>query len=86
MLVVGDGDFLSNAYLGNGANLDLGLNIVHWLTHDDELIAIRPRSAPDRTLELSKTAQLFIGFGFLFVIPGLLLTAGILIWLKRRKR
>ncbi|WJW75756.1 Gldg family protein [Thiohalobacter sp. IOR34] len=86
VVVIGDGDFLSNSYLGNGGNLDLGLNIVHWLGHDDDFIAVRPRPAPDLVLTLSPTAQAVIGFGFLFAIPGLLLGAGLFIWLRRRKR
>ena len=86
LVVMGDGDFVSNTYLGNGDNLNLGLNIVNWLSHDDQLIAIRARTAPDTTLNLSFTASLLIGFGFLFVLPLALLIAGLTIWLKRRKR
>lgn len=86
VIVVGDGDFLSNAYLGNGGNLDLGLNMVHWLSHDDSFIAIRAKAAPDQSLNLSSTAQAAIGIGFLFGVPVLLLGAGLVIWLRRRKR
>lgn len=86
VVVIGDGDFLSNSYLGNGANLDLGLNLIHWLSHDDAFIAIRAKAAPDTQLVLSQTAQALIAFGFLFVLPGLLLLSGLLIWLRRRGR
>ncbi len=86
VVVVGDGDFLSNAYLGNGGNLELGLNMIHWLSHDDSFIAIQPKSAPDRTLTLSPTAQFTIGAGILLVIPLGLIASGVMIWLRRRKR
>lgn len=86
VIVVGDGDFLSNAYLGNGGNLDLGLNMLHWLSHDDNFIAIRAKAAPDQNLNLSAAAQAAIGFGFLFAVPGLLVISGLFIWLRRRKR
>lgn len=86
VVVIGDGDFLANNYLGNGGNLDLGLNLFDWLNHDDQFIAIAARTAGDKTLELGKTAQTLIGFGFLFVLPGLLLTCGLLIWWRRRSR
>lgn len=86
VIVIGDGDFLSNAYLGNGGNLELGLNMIHWLSHDDSFIAIQPKAAPDRTLTLSPTAQFAIGAGFLLVIPFGLIASGIVIWLRRRKR
>jgi ABC-type uncharacterized transport system involved in gliding motility auxiliary subunit len=86
VIVVGDGDFLSNAFLGNGVNLDLGLNMIHWLSHDEQFIAIRAKSAPDTRLELGRTAQGVIAFGFLFIVPGLLLLSGLVIWLRRRGR
>ena len=84
--VVGDADFLSNRYLGNGSNLELGLNLANWLSHDDNLIAISPRAAPDTRLELSQTQQIIIGLGFLLVLPLSLFGAGLTIWLKRRNR
>ena len=84
--VVGDGDFLSNAYLGNGGNLDLGFNLVNWLASDDRLLAIPARTAPDTRLTFSTLAVTLIGVGFLFLLPALLLGTGIVIWLRRRKR
>ncbi len=85
-VVMGDGDFLSNTYLGNGDNLNLGLNVANWLSHDDKLIAISATTAPDTTLNLSNTATYAIGFGFLFALPFALFATGLTIWLKRRKR
>jgi ABC-type uncharacterized transport system involved in gliding motility auxiliary subunit len=84
--VLGDADFLSNHYLGNGANLELGLNLFNWLSHDDNLISISPRAAPDTRLALSQAQQLVIAIIFLFVLPLLLAGSGIFIWLKRRSR
>jgi len=86
VVVVGDGDFLSNTYLGNGANLDLGNRIVNWLAHDDSFIRIPPKTAPDTHLTLTPFISGVLGFGFLVVLPGLLLAAGVWIWLRRRKR
>jgi ABC-type uncharacterized transport system involved in gliding motility auxiliary subunit len=86
VMVIGDGDFISNAYLGNGGNLDLGLNMMSWLSNDDSFIAIRATSAPDQSLNLSSTAQAIIGLGFLFAVPLGLLGSGVFIWLRRRKR
>lgn len=84
--VLGDGDFLSNAYLGNAGNLDLGLNLMNWLSHDDAYIDINPRPAPDLSLSLTPLAQGVIGFGFLLVLPLGLLIAGVSVWLRRRGR
>ncbi len=86
VIVTGDADFLSNQYLGNGSNLELGLNMFNWLSHDDNLISISPRSAPDTQLELSSNSQLMIALTFLILLPLGLLGAGIRIWLIRRRR
>ena len=83
--IVGDADFLANQYLGNGSNLEIGINLVNWLSHDDGLIAISPRPAPDTRLELSPTQQLSIAIFFLILLPLSLLGGGLHIWLKRRK-
>ncbi len=86
VVIVGDADFLANSYLGNGSNLDIGINLVNWLSHDDRLISISPRPAPDTRLELSAPEQLAIAIFFLLVLPLGLLVCGLRIWLKRRKR
>ena len=86
IVVLGDGDFLSNAYLGNQGNQDLGYNIINWLSHDDTFIAIPSRKAPDTELVMGEIAWSLLGLFFLLGLPLLLLASGILIWLKRRKQ
>jgi len=86
VIIVGDADFLSNRYLANGNNLDIGINLINWLSHDDRLISISPRPAPDTRLELSSQQQLAIAIFFLLALPLGLLACGLRIWLKRRKR
>ncbi len=84
LVVIGDGDFLSNAYLGNGGNLDLGIHLIRWLVGDIELIDVPARIAPDRLLELSRLSGILIGMGFLIIIPALLALTGGIIWWRRR--
>ena len=86
ILVVGDGDFLSNAFLGNGGNLDLGINLIRWLASDDQLLNIPAHTAQDIRLELSPVTGAVIGIGFLVVLPLLFIITGTWIWLRRRKR
>ncbi len=86
IVVVGDGDFLSNTYINNGGNLDLGMRIINWLGSDDDFITIPARIAKDTQLELSPFAGVIIGFGFLIILPIALLTIGLTIWWRRRKR
>lgn len=84
-IVIGDGDFLSNAYLGNAGNLNLGLNLVNWLSRDENFIDIPARTASDLKLELTPFSAGLIGIGFLFIIPLSLLGIGIFIWWRRRQ-
>lgn len=84
IIISGDGDFLSNTFVGNSGNLDLGVRLVNWLSNDDELITIPPRIAEDRVLELSNAAKLAIIIGFLIVLPLTLLVTGLVIWWRRR--
>jgi ABC-type uncharacterized transport system involved in gliding motility auxiliary subunit len=84
VMVIGDGDFLSNSFLGNGGNLDLGVNIIRWLSSDIQLLDIPARTAPDLQLDLTTTQSSVIGLGFLVVLPLLFISVGITIWWRRR--
>lgn len=85
VVVVGTGHFLSNTFLGNGGNLDLGINIVNWLSGDDSLIAVQPRPAADSNLEIDQVTLYLIAFTFLLVLPLAFIITGSLIWWRRRK-
>ncbi len=86
VVVIGNGNFLSNAFLGNAGNLELGMNVVNWLASDDALIAIPVHVAQDLNLTLTRIHMAVIGLGFLIGLPLLLLGTGVFVWLRRRKR
>ncbi len=83
--VIGDGDFLSNAYLSVGGNLELGMRIINWLCHDDNLINIPAHTAGDTQLRMSSTVLGALGIFFLLVLPLSLLFAGVSTWWRRSK-
>jgi len=85
IIILGDGDFLSNSYLGNQGNLNIGHNLVNWLSHDENFIKIPSSTAPDSQINISELMGAFIGLFFLIILPLGLLVTGTLIWLKRRK-
>ena len=85
IVVIGNGNFLANAYLGNGGNLDLGVNLINWLVGDENLVTIQPKASIDANLDLKKPVALSIVLGFLIVLPLSFLLIAALIWWRRRK-
>ncbi len=86
VVVVGSGHFLANTYLGNGSNLDFGINLINWLTGDEELIVIQPRATLDNHLILNESELTLIVVGFFILLPLLFLTSGTAIWWRRRRK
>lgn len=84
--VIGDGDFLSNSFLGNGGNREFGQRLFNWLLADDALIEVPDRGAPDREIALSQNGLAALGLGFLIGLPALLVGLGGAIWWVRRRR
>jgi ABC-type uncharacterized transport system involved in gliding motility auxiliary subunit len=85
IVILGDGDFLSNTYLGNAGNLKMGLNIINWLSNDEQFINIPDRINNDIILILSPTTLSLMSGLFLLGIPILLILSGSIIWFRRRK-
>ena len=84
-VVIGDGDFLSNSFLGNGGNRALGERVFDWLLGDDKLVDLPPRGAPDRLLQISQDELDMVSIGFVLVLPLLLLLiGGVIVWRRRR--
>ena len=83
-VVIGDGDFLSNTFLGNGGNRALGERVFDWLLGDDKLVDLPPRGAPDRLLQISQNELDMVSIGFVMVLPLLLLIGGLIVWRRRR--
>ena len=85
VVVVGGSGFLSNAFVGLLSNLDLGTNMLNWLSADDSLITIQPRARVDSALELSRGSLIAIATGSLLALPAGFLLAGGMIWWRRRR-
>ena len=85
VVVVGDGDFLADAFLGNGGNRALGLRMFDWLSGDDALVDTSPVEAPDRALALDPRQLGWLGAVFLIGLPLLFALVGAaLAWRRRR--
>jgi len=82
----GDSDFIRNQLLGRGDNLQLTLNLLHWLTATDSKSQQAATRPSDQLVELSKTGRAIYGLFYLFVLPVLLIITSLLIVRKRRNR
>jgi ABC-type uncharacterized transport system involved in gliding motility auxiliary subunit len=84
--VIGDSDFVANAYLGIEGNRDLFLNTVNWLAQQESLIAIRPKEPSDRRLTMTANHVMGVLWMSLVIVPALVIGAGVFTWWRRRER
>jgi len=84
-VIVADGDFVSNTYVSNSANLELGTRLISWLARDEDLISIPARTAGDMQLEMNSTLLGSLGVLFFLVLPLGLLATGIAVWWRRSR-
>jgi ABC-type uncharacterized transport system involved in gliding motility auxiliary subunit len=90
VVIMGNGNFLSNTFITNGGNLDFGVNIINWLTGDDSLITIQPMPLKDINVTIpsddkSRFVAWWVFHGFQYFIPLTFFIAGFWLWWKRRK-
>lgn len=85
VVVIGDGDFLSNAFVGDAGNLALGERVVDWLLGDDALASL-PRGAPDTSVQPTRVELAILTFGYLIALPIALILLGLAIGWRRRRR
>lgn len=85
LVVVGDTDFIANDLaLSPLGNADLFLNMVHWLTEDENLIAIRARDPEDRRITMTAGQLRNLVLLALVFLPGFFLVWGVAVWWSRR--
>ncbi len=83
-IVVGSSDWISNYALGFGGNRDLVMNMLNWLTNDEDLISIRPKDPEDRRIQLTGSQMLMVRMVSQFLIPIFVIIFGIMVWWRRR--
>lgn len=84
IVVVGDSDFLTrNITSISPAGLFFGLKAIAWLAKEEKLVSIPAKERTERRMVLSG-GQLKLAVIITFVIPILILLAGIGVWVTRR--
>jgi ABC-type uncharacterized transport system involved in gliding motility auxiliary subunit len=85
LVVVGDATFVGNQYLEFAANRDFVALAVNWLLDRHQLLEIGPRPLREYQINLTRTQTQSIAWALLGVLPGGVLTLGLVIWLRRRR-
>jgi len=84
IIVVGDGDFMKDEYLGSRDNLNFFANIVDYLADDAGLITIRSKNISQPPLEqVSDGTKRFLKYTNLLFPPLLIVGYGLIRWRRR---
>jgi ABC-type uncharacterized transport system involved in gliding motility auxiliary subunit len=84
IVVVGSSSWVANSFFSFNGNRDLFLNMVNWLSSDEELISIRPKDPEDRRLSMSRSQMTMIFYTSVILMPLAVIAAGVSLWWKRR--
>ena len=84
LVVIGDSDFASNAFVTGGSNADLFDNTIDWLAQQENQISIRPKQPTDRHIQMTEAQRSALTWLDVFFLPGIVIISGVAIWWKRR--
>jgi len=85
VLLVGDSDFASNAFLDFSGNTDFILHAVAWLAEEKDLVTIAPKDTTLGTLLLTAAQSNALFVLQVLGLPGFFLLAGFAVWRRRRR-
>ena len=86
LIVFGDASFTQNQFVGwSPWNYRLFSNSVAWLSEQENLIHLPPRSTQSEMMTLSSTQLTYIMLLVVIVMPLAVLGTGIAVWIKRKK-
>jgi len=85
-VVVGSADWATNSILPARqlGNRDLLLNMVNWLSSDEDLISIRPKDPEDQSFTMTMAQRNLVFYWSLILMPVAVVFSGFMVWWKRR--
>jgi ABC-type uncharacterized transport system involved in gliding motility auxiliary subunit len=83
-VVVGSSGWVANNLIRFNGNRDLFLNMMNWLSSDEELISIRPKEPEDRRISLTQRQMNMVFYTSVLAIPLLVVVGGVWVWWRRR--
>jgi ABC-type uncharacterized transport system involved in gliding motility auxiliary subunit len=85
IVVVGSSGWMANSIMSAPiGNRDLALNMMNWLTSDEDLISIRPKEPEDRRLRVTGSAIRVLFLTSVVFLPLIVILSGVSVWWKRR--
>jgi len=87
IVVIGDGHLAEDMYASDPSNMAFLLNMVDWLSLDEDLIQIRTREVTSRPIaEVSEGVKATVKYANIFAPPALIILIGLVRWQIRRRR
>jgi len=83
-VVIGSSSWAANGFLDFNGNGDLALNVINWLSSDEDLISIRPKEQEDRRVTLTNAQMNMIKIFSQFMLPLAIVFVGVSVWWRRR--
>ena len=83
-VVVGSSSWAANSFISFNGNSDLALNMMNWLSSDEELISIRPKEQENRKIIMTRAQLAWVRLSSQFLLPAALFLVGLSVWWRRR--
>ena len=83
LAVIGSAGTLSFAEQYEG-NSELVSGLVSWLTNNSNTLKISPKIVSESTVQVTNAALMIMNYLLVWIIPVIILIAGIVIWIRRR--
>lgn len=85
VVIIGNSTFASNAFVNFPGNSDFFLHAAAWLAQDRDMITIGPRDQAVRPFVPNPNQERTLLYVQVFLLPAIVLVAGINVWRKRRR-
>ena len=88
IVVIADAEFMTDRLIEMArvwANAALALNAINWLVGEEKLISIPPREQETPFLTMVSAQKAIAAVISLFIVPGLVILAGGIMWWRRRR-
>jgi ABC-type uncharacterized transport system involved in gliding motility auxiliary subunit len=84
VVAVGTSLLAANGYLGFQGNRDLVMNMVNWLSAEEDLISVRPKLPESQQMNVTAQQMRQVLYLGVLGLPLLIVVAGTMVWWRRR--